>query len=368
MIRTAALAASLAAFGAPALAATPAPLTAAQVNDAAFVPPPDKPAKVPSAEVAKAQVLLDRARFPSGPVDGMEGGNLAGALRAYQLQAVLPASGKLDQATWDRLTSGSPAPAVRSYTVTDDDAKGPFSPDIPAKFEAQSKLKHLGYHDVGEELAERFHMGREFLRGMNPGSKLSPGDAISVADVDRPGPPPRAARVIVDKKGLDVEALATDGALLARYPASVGSHDKPAPTGDFTIHYVAPNPTYKYNPKYHFKGVHASEPFLIRPGPNNPVGLVWMDLGGHGYGIHGTPDPTEVGKTQSHGCVRLANWDALDLASMVGRGTPVSFGDVPGSNGPVAPPPATPPVGTAPVAVTATSTPTSAPGTSPAVR
>ncbi len=191
-------------------------------------------------------------------------------------------------------------------------------------------------------MAERFHMAEPLLRSLNPGSSFKAGDHIVVANVGRSEPAGKAARVVVDKSGHDVEALDVDGKMLARYPASIGSTDKPAPTGDLTIHAVVRNPDYTYDPSYKFKGVKTKEPFTIKPGPNNPVGLVWMDLGGDGYGIHGTPDPAEVGKTQSHGCIRLTNWDALDLASMVGQGTAVHFGEAPGSTGPVPPVPATP--------------------------
>ncbi len=335
--RTVLAASTLLATVLPAMSAPAPSITAAAIDGAAYAPLPERPGRTPSPEVAKVEALLDRARFPSGPVDGMDGDNLRKALRAYQVQNALAPSGKLDQATWDRLTGGQPV-VTKGYRITAEDAKGPFTRSIPAGFEAQSKLPHLGYRDLREELAERFHMGGPLLDALNPGAGFREGDTISVVDGQRPGTDAKAARIVVDKKGRDVEALAADGSLIARYPASIGSVDKPAPTGSFTIHYVAPNPTYKYNPKYHFKGVSATRPFLIEPGPNNPVGAVWMDLGGHGYGIHGTPDPSKVGKTQSHGCIRMANWDALDLASMVARGTPVSFGDVPGSVGPVAAP------------------------------
>jgi lipoprotein-anchoring transpeptidase ErfK/SrfK len=122
-----------------------------------------------------------------------------------------------------------------------------------------------------------------------------------------------------------VKALGEDGKLLAFYPATVGSEEKPAPTGTLRVTAIQKNPTYHYNPKYQFKGVKTNEPFTIKPGPNNPVGLVWIGLTGEGYGIHGTPEPSKVSKTESHGCVRLTNWDALKLASVIKKGTPVEF-------------------------------------------
>ncbi|WP_237478292.1 L,D-transpeptidase family protein [Lichenibacterium dinghuense] len=328
----------------PALAAHPAappPLAAKAVDDAAFTPLPEEPTGRAEPEVVKAEVLLDRARFSPGAIDGIDGENFRHALEAYQLQMSLPASGRLDQATWDRLTAGAPAP-LKSVEVTKEEADGPFTRVIPAKFEAQSKLPHMGYRDIREELGERYHMSPTLLAALNPGSRFAAGQRITVADVTEAKPNVKVARIVVDKAGPDVEALAADGRLIAFYPASIGSEEKPAPTGDFTVHRVDRDPVYTYDPKYHFKGVSAKEPFSIQPGPNNPVGLVWMDLGGDGYGIHGTPDPEAVGKTQSHGCIRMTNWDALNLAAMVDKGTPVSFGDVQGSTGPVPPPPAEP--------------------------
>lgn len=331
---------------APALAAPP-PMAAKAVDDAAFSPLPDKPSGRAVPEIVKAEVLLDRARFSPGAIDGIDGENFGHALSAYQVQMGLPASGRLDQPTWDRLTAGAPAP-LTSVSVTPEEAAGPFTKTIPAKFEAQSKLAHMGYHDIREELGERYHMSEPLLMALNPGSKFAAGQRIVVADVDAAKPADKVARIVVDKAGHDVEALAADGRLIAHYPASIGSDEKPAPTGDFTVHRVDRDPVYTYDPKYHFKGVSAKRPFSIKPGPNNPVGLVWMDLGGDGYGMHGTPDPEAVGKTQSHGCIRMTNWDALNLAAMVDKGTPVSFGDVQGSTGPVPPAAPVPPAPSVP--------------------
>ena len=322
----------------PALAAPP-PLAEKAVDDAGFSPLPDTSSERAVPEVVKAEVLLARARFSPGAIDGIDGENFRHAVYAYQVQMGLPVSGRLDQATWDRLTAGAPAP-LKSIEVTRAEAEGPFTRAIPAEFEAQSKLEHMGYRDIREELGERYHMSETLLAALNPGSKFAAGQRIVVADIDEADPTDKVARIVVDKTGHDVEALAADGRLIAYYPASIGSEEKPAPTGDFAVHRVDRNPVYTYDPKYHFKGVSAKEPFSIAPGPNNPVGLVWMDLGGDGYGIHGTPDPEAVGKTQSHGCIRMTNWDALNLAAMVDKGTPVSFGDVQGSTGPVQPAPA----------------------------
>ena len=135
----------------------------------------------------------------------------------------------------------------------------------------------------------------------------------------------KAARIEVNKTERSVQVLAADGSLIAYYPASVGSKEKPAPSGMFEVRAIAQNPTYRYNPDYAFKGQKAKEPVEIAPGPNNPVGLVWIALTLEGYGIHGTPDPDKVSKTYSNGCVRLTNWDALALAKMARKGMPVEF-------------------------------------------
>ncbi len=350
---TFALASALLLGGTGASLAAPAPRLTEQTVDGASRPAAsDKKSAFPDPGLVKAAVLLDRARFSPGAIDGLAGDNLHDAIKAYQQQAGLDATGVLDAATWERLTAKMP-PTLKAYVITAEDAKGPFTKTIPTDFEAQSRLDRLGYHDIREELAERFHMAEPLFRSLNPGFSFRSGDRIVVTDVGRSEPPAKAARVVVDKAERDVEALDLDGKLLARYPASIGSTDKPAPSGDLTIHAVVRNPDYTYDPNYKFKGVKTKQPFTIQPGPNNPVGLVWMDLGGDGYGIHGTPDPAEVGKTQSHGCIRLTNWDALDLASMVGKGTAVHFGDQPGSTAAVPPTPATP--APTPVAIGASS-------------
>ncbi len=320
----------------PVLAAAPPPLTEKAVDAAAFSPLPDRSSERAVPEVVKAEVMLDRARFSPGAIDGIDGENFRKALSAYQAQMGLPATGRLDQPTWDKLTAGAPAP-LKGVEIGADEAKAKFTKHIPADFEAQSKLDHLGYHDIREELGERYHMSEPLLMALNPGSRFAAGQHIAVAAVAEDKPTDKVAKVVIDKSGHDVEALAADGRLVAFYPASIGSSEKPAPTGDYVIRRIAHNPDYTYLRKYHFKGVKAKEAFTIAPGPNNPVGLVWMDLSAEGgYGIHGTPNPEAVGKTQSHGCIRLTNWDALNLAAMVDKDTPVTFGDVPGSRGPVA--------------------------------
>lgn len=303
-------------------------LTADAVNAAGFAPLPDPAAKRPSAEVIRAEVLLDRARFSPGAIDGLDGDNFRKALAAYQSQNGLPPSGRLDAETWGKLTGADAAPVLQQRTVTAADLKGPFAKTIPANFEKQATLKHMAYKNVREELSEQYHTSIGLLQALNGKARWTKADApILVPQVVVDRPPTAVARVDIDKPGHLLRAYTSDGHLVAVYPASIGSDEKPAPSGHFEIRRVTHNPGYTYNPKYAFKGVKSKVAFTIASGPNNPVGSVWMDLSSEGYGIHGTPEPDLVGKTQSHGCIRLTNWDAEDLASMVSKGTGVNFVD-----------------------------------------
>jgi lipoprotein-anchoring transpeptidase ErfK/SrfK len=206
--------------------------------------------------------------------------------------------------------------------------KGPFTPRIPNKLEDMSTLEHLDYTGPVELLAEKFHATEGLLRQLNRGRTLDrAGSVIVVPNVRGARAEDSVARLEVDKQLKAVRAFAANGTVVAFYPASIGSKEKPAPSGTFRIRMVAERPVYYYDPKFQFKGVKAQHKFSIPPGPNNPVGVVWIDLSKPSYGIHGTPDPTKIGKTQSHGCIRLTNWDALDLARRVRKGVPVAFVD-----------------------------------------
>jgi lipoprotein-anchoring transpeptidase ErfK/SrfK len=193
--------------------------------------------------------------------------------------------------------------------------------------EEQSKLERLAYTSPSELLAEKFHMDEDFLKQMNSGKDLTKaGTKILVANVQRgKAEAGSVQRIEVDKAKKQLRALGADGKLLAVLPATIGSESRPAPKGEHEVTAVAKNPNYTYNPKYKFEGVKTDKPFTIQPGPNNPVGSVWIDLTEEGYGIHGTPEPDKIGKTASHGCVRLTNWDAELLAGMVKKGVKVTF-------------------------------------------
>ena len=213
--------------------------------------------------------------------------------------------------------------------------KGPFADEIPAKYEDKAKLKRLDYTSAAEMLAERFHMDEKFLEELNRGKDFDKaGTVIAVANINvKPvalgaeQAAPKAAKIEADKGNNVVRVLAKDGALLATYPASIGSDDKPAPSGTLKVVRVAHGPTYTYDPQFKFKGVKADEKLHIAAGPNNPVGAVWIALDQKTYGIHGTSEPSKVGKVDSHGCVRMTNWDALAIAKLVRKGMPVEFVD-----------------------------------------
>jgi lipoprotein-anchoring transpeptidase ErfK/SrfK len=261
--------------------------------------------------LVKAQVLLDRARFSPGVVDGRNGENMQNAIKAFEKARGLKPDGALDEELWAKLNEASAEPVLTEYTIRDEDLKGPFA-KIPDKLEDQASLDRLGYSSPEELLAERFHMdqicsrpepwqavrrGRGIHRGGECGRQGEPGKQ-----------PEKVAKIEIVKSERVLRALAKDGAIMAVYPASIGSEEKPAPSGSHTVRAIAPNPNYTYNPDYAFKGVKAKEKFEIKPGPNNPVGSTWIDLSVESFGIHGTPEPEKVGKVYSQGCVRLTNW------------------------------------------------------------
>lgn len=297
-----------------------------------------KGAKAPSPLMLRAQILLDRARFSPGSIDGRTGDTFKGALSAFAAANGVGDGSRLTPDLWGKLaTAGDPA--VIEYTVSEDDAKTRFVERHPRKMEEQAELDRLGYTSASEMLAERFHMSEALLKALNPGKDFgTAGTTILVANVE-PLPAGKArakddgradrkvTRIEVDKSARRLTAYDKDNGIVGVFPASIGSTDKPAPSGTLTVKGVALDPVYTYDPKYAFKGVKADKKFSIKPGPNNPVGVAWIDLSADSYGIHGTAEPDKVGKSASHGCVRLTNWDVRRLAGLVERGTKVEFKD-----------------------------------------
>jgi lipoprotein-anchoring transpeptidase ErfK/SrfK len=304
-------------------------LDAAAINEAA------PPTKLPShdkanASIAKLEILLDRARFSPGEIDGKLGENAQKALSAYAEANGLTFDKAITPELWDKLAAMANGPVIVDYRIADADVKGPFLKKLPTKMEDMKSLTALSYTSPREALAEKFHMSEELLATINPGKKFDrPGETIAVANVVMQPNPMPIARVEVDKMRQTLKAFDASGQLLAFYPATVGSSEKPTPTGTLKVTDANENPTYRYNPDYKFAGVKSSKPFTIKPGPNNPVGSYWINLSAQGYGIHGTANPGKISKSESHGCVRLTNWDAHTLGDNVKRGTPVAFLDAP---------------------------------------
>ena len=264
----------------------------------------------------KLQVLLEGAHFSPGVIDGHSGMNTRRALRAYQQAHGLNPTGQLDEETWDRLGGNDTQDVVKHYDISKADVAGPFVKHIPKGFKAMSKLKALSYASPAELLAEKFHMDTHLLKQLNRGADFDKaGTTILVTNVrDVNHPDFKAARIEVRKGDQSVVALDKDGNVLAYYPATIGSSDMPSPSGTVAVKGVAFDPDYRYDPrKLNFPGVKLKHPVTIAPGPNNPVGRVWIDLSKEGYGIHGSPDPSAVRRQASHGCVRLTNWDAIEL-------------------------------------------------------
>lgn len=268
-----------------------------------------------SALTAKVQVLLDRSGTSPGVVDGYRGGMSESALIAFERRAGLPMDGKMDPQVWQLLLPYSAAPQTMNYTITEEDAQG-LVDEIPTDYAKKAAMTAMAYTSVAEKLGERFHMDENFISFLNPGIPLVPGSTIKVTVPARPLKT-KVSRIIVDKASQRVAVYDEHNEMVADYPATVGSDATPSPEGRHTVVTVALNPNYTYNPAKNFKQGDNEKPLIVPPGPNGPVGSVWIDLTKPTYGIHGTPTPSRLFRNQSNGCVRLTNWDAQELSGMV---------------------------------------------------
>jgi lipoprotein-anchoring transpeptidase ErfK/SrfK len=275
------------------------------------------------AGVVRAQILLGRAHFSCGEIDGTFGSNFQKALTAFQGERKIPLSGALDAATWEALNKDT-APALIDYTITPLDLNGPFVP-IPADVKEQAKLPQLGYSSALEGIGEKFHASPELLQALNPDANFDlAGQRLTVPNV-RVRPRPRAGRIVISKGESSVRAYDASGRLLAFFAATIGSEHDPLPIGDWRIKGIFRNPKFHYDATLFWNTKDSTDKEVLAPGPNSPVGPVWIDLSKEHFGIHGTPEPGKVGHATSHGCIRLTNWDALALAAMVRAGTPATL-------------------------------------------
>ena len=275
------------------------------------------------AAVVRAAILLDRAHFSPGEISDLYTTSLGRAITAFQQVHRLPPTAIVDPATWKALEEDDASGIILvPYVVTAAEVAGPFV-NIPHLMRSKSKLKTLGYQTPLEQFGEKFHTSPALLRLLNPGSSFNrAGATLIVPNVHTAPPAVKAGRIVVDGTAHTLTAFDASDKVIAMYPATVGSRHDPLPVGQWTIQGVARTPVFHYNPGLFWDAAEGDQKAVIAAGPNNPVGVVWIDLSKEHYGIHGTPEPASVGATYSHGCIRLTNWDALDLAAIVGPGTP----------------------------------------------
>jgi len=299
------------------------PLDPAAVNDPALTAEVGRGSK--GGAVLRAQVLLARAHFSVGEIDAAYGENMRKAVSEFQESRGLSDSGVVDAATWQALDADA-APVVGPEAISPDDVAGPFTA-IPEDMMEKAKLPAMGFASPVEALAEKHHASPALLTALNPGASFNQAGTTIQVPLVATAPAGKAARIVVSKSERSVAALDADGRVLAWYPATIGSEHDPLPVGAWKVLGVQRNPEFHYNPELFWDAKTNDKKTTIAPGPNNPVGVAWIDLSKPHYGIHGTPEPSTIGKTQSHGCIRLTNWDVWELQQMVSPGTPAMLED-----------------------------------------
>ena len=276
--------------------------------------------KAGAVDMLAAQVLVDRAGFSSGEIDGRGGANTDKAIDAYERSS--------GSRVGDLLAASQEPPTI-AYTITAEDASAPLTPSIPRDMMAKARLKRLGYASRLELLAEKFHASPALLKRLNRRLQLAAGRKIVVPNVHvvSASEAKSLPDIVVYVSRSSSTLWVTDGAgkTFMQAPVTSGSEHDPLPLGMWTVTGVSRNPTFNYNPDLFWDAEPSHAKAKIAPGPNNPVGVVWIDISKPHYGIHGTPEPSTIGRSESHGCVRLTNWDALRLAAIVGKDTKVMF-------------------------------------------
>lgn len=298
--------------------------------------------------ILHAQVILDRLGFAPGILDGREGQSLTAALRGFQTSRGMTPSGKLDPATLRALHPYASWRPVRRVTLDAGMLRGPFIHPLPTEPEQQARLPSLAYARPLEKLAEMFHTTPEVLVELNPGgAAIRPGATFvfpgagasthdypadikpewrqTLSDLNVDSNQPQADHIVVDKSEQVLKVYDAQDRLVAQFSATMGSEHDPLPIGTWKINGADTNPKFHYNPDLFWDARKGDDPATLPPGPNGPVGVVWLDLSKEHYGIHGTPEPQTIGRTESHGCIRLTNWDAARLALMVKPGTEAIF-------------------------------------------
>lgn len=274
---------------------------------------------------ARAHVMLNNAHASPGAIDGSSGMNTLKAISSFQQMNGLKPTGVLTKDTWDALVAKQGGKsAFVEYTITEADLKGPYAASIPHDYALQAKMKGLYYTRVTEMLGEKFHMDENFLKKLNPKATFKKaGEKIIVTNI-RNELPENINLIVAHKGAKQLYLFNAQNKMVGSFPATIGSSDTPSPVGTYKVTGVAPNPWYGYSPSNFVQGKN-NKPLSLPPGPNGPVGNIWIGLSKKSFGIHGTPNPSTISKTASHGCIRLTNWDANDLGKKVKSGTTVKF-------------------------------------------